>query len=102
MRDYEQYHQSVFKSVGLLANLGKSFWRDARPSYNAIPAVGQAEFELLRTSGSVSSTSFTSATDLLSVLNEQYATGSRDWNTKDERSGFIHGACGAIQGANWV
>ena len=53
--------------------------------------VGQAEFELIRNSG------FREFPPRLPdqpifypVLNEEYATQiARDWNTKDERSGFV-------------
>lgn len=53
--------------------------------------VGQAEFELIRTSGFCKFPPRLPQQPIFyPVLNEQYATRiARDWNTKDESSGFI-------------
>jgi hypothetical protein len=53
--------------------------------------VGQAEFELVRTSGfSKFPPRLPQQPIFYPVLSEQYATQiARDWNTKDESSGFV-------------
>lgn len=53
--------------------------------------VGQAEFELIRTSGfSKFPPRLPEQPFFYPVLNEKYATQiARDWNTRDSRSGFV-------------
>ncbi|HSS98086.1 MAG TPA: hypothetical protein VLK33_13690 [Terriglobales bacterium] len=53
--------------------------------------VGQAEFELIRDSGFIEFPPRLPAQPIFyPVLNEEYATQiACDWNTKDERSGFV-------------
>jgi hypothetical protein len=79
------------KGIGRFSHFGAYFGCMKDESTTLYRPVGQAEFDLIRASG------FKKFPPRLPhqpifypVLNEEYATQiARDWNTKDENSGFV-------------